>query len=385
MPALLLAACLLVQHAAAQAAGACAPATADAYLDVGNVRARIFNDGALFWKGDPYVYAVPKAGGVNALFSSSIWIGGLVGGELRVAATRYSRWQFWPGPLDDHGNPPDDCTPFDRIYQITRDDLIAYAETGQPTDNLLAWPWQLGAPVVDGDGIPDNYNLDGGDRPALTGDQMLWWVMNDAGGEHLQPGSDTPPIGMEVRASVFGFDRPRSPMSNVSFYRYVLHYKGDAPFENAYFGFYADPDLGFFLDDYVGSDSTLHLAYVYNSDDLDERDGGYGAAPPAAGYTFLRTAPADADGRDNDRDGAVDEPGEMLGLTSFMYFNSGGCRRCEPYTGPAYYNIMQARWKGGKPLTQGGNGYDFSDIPTKFMFSGDPVSGAFWSERNIDG
>ncbi len=175
---------LFVAPVHAQTTGTCAPAEAEAYLDVNNVRARILNNGALFWRGDPFVYEVPKGGGANALFTSSIWIGGRSSGELRVAAARYGNWQFWPGPLDDQGRPPTDCAPYDRIYEITRNDLITYAETGIATDNLRHWPWSLGAPVVDGDGIEHNYNLDDGDRPALMGDQMLWWVMNDAGNQH---------------------------------------------------------------------------------------------------------------------------------------------------------------------------------------------------------
>ena len=377
---------MLVLQATAQTTGTCAEAEAEAYLDVNNVRARIFNNGALFWRGTPFVYHVPKEDSVSALFTSSIWIGGYVGGELRVAAARYHSWQFWPGPLDDLGNPPADCTPYDQIYEITRDDFITYAETGVPTDNLRDWPWHLGAPIIDGDGIDGNYDLDGGDRPALMGDQMLWWVMNDAGNEHKVSGSDTPPIGMEVHGSAFAFNRPNSFFSNVTFYRYVLHYKGPTPFEDAYFGVFSDPDLGNFDDDWVGSDSTLHLAYVYNSDDFDEGGDGYGQAPPATGYTILRSADAPPGDRlDNDRDGTADEPGEQRGLTSFMFYNGGGCVTCDPYRGQGYYYYMQARWRDGRPVTLGGNGRDFSNIPTRFMFSGNPVTRAYWTEMNADG
>ena len=81
--------------------------------------------------------------------------GGLVESELRIAATRYGEWEFWPGPLDDLGNPPADCAPYDRLWEVTRDDLTAFNATGVASENLQAWPWQLGAPVIDGDGDPD--------------------------------------------------------------------------------------------------------------------------------------------------------------------------------------------------------------------------------------
>lgn len=368
----------------AQTTGRCAPAEAEVFLDVNNVRAHIFNNGALFWKGDPAVYEVPKDSGVNAIFLSSIWIGGRVQGELRVAAARYYNHQFWPGPLDDNGAPPADCTPFDRIYEITRADLITYAESGIPTPNLADWPWRLGAPVFDSDGIDDNYDLEAGDRPALIGDQMLWWVMNDAGNEHLSFSTETPPIGMEVHGSAFAFSRPNAPFDNATFYRYVLRYKGTAPLDDAYFGVFSDSDLGNFRDDYVGSDTTLHLGYTYNADNADEGEGGYGKAPPAVGYTFLRT-PVANDGRDNNRDGTTDEPGEMLGMTHFLFYFGGGCVLCDPASAQDHYYYMQARRKDGQPLTVGGWGRDFSDIPTTYSFPGDPVTGAFWSAVNIDG
>ena len=376
---------VLGTYAGAQTPGSCTPAEAEAYLDVNDVRARIFNDGALFWKSDPPAYQVPKADSVSALFSSSVIIGGMVNDELRVAGTRYYSWQFWPGPLDDDGNPPADCTPYDRIYEINQDDIDTFNTDGTLSDNLRAWPWQLGAPVLDGDGDPDNYNLDGGDRPALLGAQMLWWVMNDAGNVHESPGSDTPPIGMEVHGSAFAFHRSRLPLERVTFYRYRLHYKGPQPFEDAYFGLYVDVDLGNFDDDYVGSDPALHLGYGYNADDFDEGSRGYGATPPAVGLTFLRSAVADADGQDNDRDHVIDEPGEMRGLDVFSCVGKIDWRYEEPNDGERYYNCLQGLWANGEDLTVGGYGIDFSDVPTRLALPGDPLTKSFWSLENIDG
>ena len=132
VPVLVLFIGALPSPALAQTTGTCAPAEAEAYLDINNVRARILNNGGLFWRGDPFVYEVPKGSGVHAIFNASIWMGGLVQDELRVAAARYRDWQFWPGPLDDEGNPPADCTPFDRLYEITRVARIAHGVLACP-------------------------------------------------------------------------------------------------------------------------------------------------------------------------------------------------------------------------------------------------------------
>ena len=125
---------LWIQPVRAQQRGNCEPALAENYLYINNVRARIFNNGNLFWSGSPHVYEVPKGSGVSAIFTAGIWVGGLVGGDRRVAATRYG-YSFWPGPLNDGATLPDpnDCAPFDRIFKIGRADIQLYEETGEIT------------------------------------------------------------------------------------------------------------------------------------------------------------------------------------------------------------------------------------------------------------
>jgi hypothetical protein len=152
------------------------------------------------------VYEVPKGSDHHAIFTASIAVGGLVRETVRMAGSLYGPYEYWPGPLDEAGSAPADCSDYDEIYEIRRSDIEAYNGSGLVTDNLGGWPWMLGAPVLDGDGQPDNYNLEGGDRPALSGDQMLWWVMNDRGNTHIR--FSTLPLGMELRARVFAFAIP---------------------------------------------------------------------------------------------------------------------------------------------------------------------------------
>lgn len=360
--------------------GTCEQADAEAFLDVNNVRARIFNNGALFWSGSPHVYEVPKYGGSNALFSAGIWIGGKVNNELRMAASTYGPWEFWPGPLDDAGSPPDDCAQYDRIYSVYLRDISAFESTGEISKDLADWPWELGAPVVDGDGNPDNYNLAGGDRPEIKGHQTLWWVMNDRGNTHER--TDTDAIGLEIQVTAFAASSDSAFVDNATLYHYKIIYKGDLPLTDTYFGVFNDADLGNFDDDYVGSDSLLSLAYTYNSDNFDEGSGGYGDAPPAVGFDLLSGPLADDDGIDNDQDGEIDEPEERRAMTSFFYFNGGGGVTGDPSPAIDFYNYLQGNWKDGMPFTFGGNGRDFSNIPTPYVFSGDPVTGEGWSELN---
>ena len=367
--------------------GNCPRSQGEAYLDAGNVRARILNNGALFYRGEPHVYEVPKGSGSNAIFATSMLVAGKIGDEVRATATTYGEWEMWPGPIDEAGNPPADCSEFDRLWEIRREDIEAYIEHGEVSANLTEWPWQLGAPVIDGDGDPSNYNLAGGDLPELLGDQHIWWVMNDRSGLHVK--TDSEPLGLEVQASAFAFAN-RGPMDNFTFYRYRLINKNTSDLNDAYFGFFVDPDMGDFADDFIGSDSLLHLAYVYNADNEDEGVEGYGTAPPALGYTFLNTPLAESDSLDNDHDGQIDEPSERTGMRSFWRYSDGGGVYASPFTARDYHTILKGFWKSGEPFVKGGHGFAASmpawlePHPTKFFYSGDPVTKSFWTEFNFD-
>ncbi|MFQ5570308.1 MAG: hypothetical protein ACE5G0_11575 [Rhodothermales bacterium] len=375
--------------------GSCQPALGEAFLDINNVRARILNNGNLFWRGSPHVYEVPKGGHSNAIFASGIWLGGTVGGQLRVAASRYGPYEFWAGPLDESGNPPTSCSDFDHVFKVNRADIEEYEATGVTTPDLRNWPTGLGAPTTDADGnmieildqplsqrINRTIDLAAGERPAILGDQSLWWVMNDRGNTH--DATDAPPLGVEVHVMAFAFNTSGA-IGNTTFYKYNIFYKGDVPLDNTYIGLFSDPDLGNFQDDYVGSNPELGVGYVYNADDDDEGGEGYGPAPPAAGYDFFQGPIVPSPGDSAMVDGNFVHDFANLDMTSFVFYNNGGGVTEDPRTAADYYNYMQANWKDGKHITFGGNGRDFSEDPTNFMYPGNPAAGEFWSEVNSDG
>ncbi|MDZ4700467.1 MAG: T9SS type A sorting domain-containing protein [Rhodothermales bacterium] len=422
------AAAALAGIARAQSVGTCSPALGEAYLDVNNVRARILNNGGLFYRGEPHVYNVPKGSPTHAIFATNIWIAGYVGSETtpRAAGTTYGPWEFWAGPIDDNGNPPSDCSAYDRLYNIYRSDIEAYEATGIPTNDLRDWPTGLGAPTLaptnnsvddDGDGEIDEageelafdinvplaqrkdrvIDLEAGERPAILGDQMIWWVMNDVGNVHER--SNGEPIGIEMHGSAFAFRQvartgddkflPIGPIGDATFYRFQIYVRNALPLNRTYFGMYIDPDLGNFSDDYVGSDSTLGIGYVFNADNDDNSIYGYGSPPPALGYDFVQ-GPIVPSPTDTARVGGHLLHGfRNLPMTSFVFFNGGGSSWTgDPVTPVEFYNYMNGHARDGLPITYGGNGRDRvgggSTIPTRFMFSGDPYSNTGWTERNPD-
>lgn len=367
----------------AQEVGTCEPGRAEAFLDANNARAAVYNAGNLFWRRNENTYTVPKEERVDAFFAANLWIGGLVDGELRFAGTDYGPFEFFPGPLTEAGELPNasDCSAYDRIYEITVRDLEQLDETGDVTADIRDWPWQLGAPVRDGDGNPENYDLAAGDRPDITGHQMFWWVMNDLGGQHGWGG--TQPLGIEVRASAFAVLSTDPSLDHATFYRYQISNKQSYTIENTYVGLWADADLGFLHDDFVGSDTLLGMAYFYNADDVDDRPSGYGAAPPALGIDFVQGVLARHDELDNDADGEVDEDGERKSMSTVIHLTGADWGWGAP-AAYAAYGYLRGIWLDGKPLTVGGTGYG-GTTPASFAFPGDPVTGSYWSEMNMDG
>ena len=380
--------------------GSCLTGRAEKDLDINNALARVFNTGSLFFgNSSEAAYLVPQSSGNSPVYASGIWIGGEVDGELRMAGATYADFEFWPGPLGDDGRPvnPSDCSEYDRIWKVSRGDILTYEGTGVASTDLASWPVELGAPVIaaagngiddDGDGIVDEdsdgidnngdgriddikeveysstYNLAAGDRPDIVGDQALWWVMNDVGNAHRN--LNTPPIGVEVQVLAWAFSRSDA-LGETTFYKYRVINKSNDTIENTYLSVFSDPDLGGASDDMVGSDPESGLGFVYNADNSDDAYG----IPPAAGYDFFQGPIVD---------------GDTLGTDSFMYFeNCQGQPTCDPQDATGYYNFMQGLWGDGTPMTARGNGYQTEGDVTKFAFPGDPVNSDFWSELDTDG
>ena len=160
------------------------------------------------------------------------------------------------------------------------------------------------------------------------------------------------------------------------------------PLNDTYFGQWVDPDLGYYLDDYVGCDVSLGLGFCYNGDAEDEGANGYGFNPPAIGVDFFQGPLADPlDGIDNNRDGTIDEPGEQIIMSKFVYFNNDATVTGNPNSGTDFYNYLQGIWKDNVPMTFGGDGHGggigSTTTECNFMFPGtsdDAFIGQEWTE-----
>ncbi|HEX9950794.1 MAG TPA: hypothetical protein VGB53_03425 [Rubricoccaceae bacterium] len=389
----------------APAPGACQLGTASALLDIGDVTARVFNTGSLFYgNGFQAAYEVPR--GKTPIFAAGLWVAGVVGGEVRASGGTYGTpgadFTLWPGPLGPDARPvnPTDCSAFDRIYTVSRLDIARYYQTGTATADLRDWPFALGAMVLDGDGDPSNYDLAGGDQPAIRGDQTAWSLTNDVGNVHAQ--LRTPPLGIEVRteASAFGLGR----LSETTVYRYTFTNRTAATIDSVYAGMFVDADLGDASDDYIGADSLRSMAYTYNADNLDGTGTGgtYGATPPAIGVQILDGPVGLPNGRDDDGDGATDEPGERLRATAAPRDGGTARRRhrataaplicknptvCdEPASGREMLRKLMGLLNDGSPVRAYSDGVqETRGAVTRYAYSGDPVTRTGWTELTPGG
>lgn len=404
----------------------CAEPTAMVDLDINNVRASIFAGGDMWWNlvdANPQSkYEVPKGSGKTCLFAGSVWIGAYDNaGNIKVAAQSYRQSNsndYFTGPISTLTGSPDvsatTCNAYDTLWKINRSDVVNFINTGVTTPDIASWPGngniangelpQL-APYedVNGDGI---YNTADGDYPRynftnnfpidtlsgefncnnyLFGDQTLWWVFNDVG--NLKTETYSAAIGIEVRAQAFSFVTTNG-INNCTFYNFQVINRTSITYDSTFFGMWTDWDLGDPSDDWLGCDSIRGLGYCYNSTNNDSSGfpNEYGLNPPSVGIDFLQGPIADInDGVDNDKDGIIDEAGEQIFMSNFMFYTGGFSNYGPPNLPYQFYNYLSGTWKNGdhwifdnaQGMTSPNNGFPF----TNYIYPGDP-NGTGWTEAS---
>ena len=353
---------------------------------------------------------------------------------------------YWPGPLDNvrlnslsglnfnYGTTTSSiCDQYDKHYVLLKEDVVEFVEytnSSQPdidfpgyvipqsildypgnrvTDNFTNaftgsdnqvetnpyYSLETLAPFrdVNGDGSYDpiygdypEYNLDNSldcmNEDVLFGDQTLWWVYNDKGNSHTASGS-VEALGLEIQAQAFAFATD-DHINNMTFYNYKLINRSHNALNETYFGIWVDPDLGNYQDDFVGCDVGRGLGYCYNGDTEDEGTAGYGVKLPAVGIDFFRGPKADEnDGVDNDLDGVIDEAGELITMSKFVYYNNDGSVSGNPVLAQDYYSYLKGYWLDNTPMTYGGDGQNSNNTVCNYMFPGttDPNFSDEWTEQ----
>jgi hypothetical protein len=419
-------------HSSVTLAVNCFPASSSIELNINNVRMTLLCGGDMWWNLFDAKYEIPTGSNKHSMFAGALWIGGIDGGgQVRVAAQTYRQTgnDFWPGAIDTTITDivASRCQAYDRHWKVSRQQVLNFVNNGTTTSDIISWPGNGNptfheshylAPFFDnnGDGI---YNHLDGDYPGfnlsniyptfngtsyslcndyLFGDTNIWWVINDVGNIHTETGSL--PIGLEIRCQAFAYQSNNPAINNSTFYKYQVINRSSSVFSNMYFGQWVDPDLGNWVDDYVGCDVIRGLGYCYNGDADDEGASGYGLNPPAIGVDFLQGPYADVgDGIDNDRDLCldctfIDSAGvtivipdnvlpEPIAMSKFVYYNNvNSSPTGNPSTAANFYNYLRGMWLDNQPITYGGDGRNPNNPPCSYMFPGttDPLFTTNWTE-----
>ncbi len=302
-------------------------------LDGNNIENWMCNDGAFITHR--YIGSSgltwPAGTGKGVIYASGPWVVGKVDNEIRSAAVEFSS-ELYPGRIID-GLPEDPYLPSNRIYKL---------EAGNTTSqDYLDWPGDQGAPVDDLG------------NPFLLGDQVAWWVANDADPNGHGYVFGTTPLYLEQQTYISVFDKP-GVFQDMMVVDITLINHGPT-IDSTYAAVWCDPDLGNARDDFVGYDVNLEMGYAWN----DGVDDTWGIATPATGCVLLRTPT---------------QNGEEVGITAFSkYINGGGDDWGDPNSADEAYNYMKGLNGIGEPFID-----PTTNQVTTFIHPGDPVTGTGW-------
>lgn len=272
------------------------------------------------------------------------------------------------------------------------------------------WPVDKGAPYIERNGVPgyqppppfsstftpDSLITQKHDEPGIAADpkfpadQVMWVAYNDLDPTLTVAFEGSNPLGLEAQVTIWAFKRT-DLLGNVIYRRLRVINKGGVDIgggvkgsfyiDGMYVCQWADPDIGYSLDDLVGCDTTLSLGFAYNGNAEDQSYRIYNLPPPAAGYVFLEGPIVPSTGDTASFDFKRRRGSKNLSMSSFAYFCSSSIFN-DPPNGD--YAQGTGRWykllRGFSPLGTLTDadipypvppGYD----PTRFPLSGDPVRG----------
>lgn len=272
--------------------------------------------------------------------------------QLHMSGGLFERdWAY--GPVSDGFNTFDHVMKWHRNWKLNKNE-IDYHKINWGQDNyempyaIEHWPDISDYLDSNANGI---YDPENGDYPIIRGDQALLNITNDNLTNHI----GRQKMKVEIQALSYAYQSEDSALNNTVFTNYKVQNKSLNNYTSVYLSIFNEVDIGWYWDDYVGTDTSLNAYYVYNADNEDDV---YGVGNiPADGVVFLNTK-----------------------MTSTSYYNGVyGNYADHPISPIDYYNYLLGYWMDGSAMTYGGNAYD-GDSAVKYVFTGDPLSNLGWTE-----
>lgn len=324
-------------------------------------------------------YEVPADSDNHLIYMASAWFMGKNSNNLLKASisdqTYHANTAHYKGPysstnaylsvdyLTKYKNNQWRCTKEEVIFHI---DNHTHPNYTMP-ENIATWPgngdttlgvaFQL-APFVD---LNDNgvYEPELGEYPCFKGDEAIYTILNDNARVHGLTGERG--MGLELHYMIYQINNG-DYLDSTTFVDITVFNRGNENYPEFRSAFFAEAEVGFAFDDYMGSHPATNTLYFYNS---TNNDAHYGENPPAVGITAL-----------NHSAYAMNIP-IVSGIVPV------------PKNTNHYWRWLNGKHQDGSSIVIGGFGHnshpDATTTETNFLYHGEPWSGVGWSEVNLDG
>ncbi|MBT3252936.1 MAG: T9SS type A sorting domain-containing protein [Candidatus Marinimicrobia bacterium] len=308
----------------------------------------VTGDGGMEW---------PVGSGDSPVYAAGLWIvAGRVNGteDIRSVAAEFTS-EYIPGTWDSDYEQPEF-----KIYKIRVAD-------GRSNPDWDIWPVDQGAPWIDADenGIYDPSI----DSPDVKGDLFYWTVFNDGDENRHSYLWSTEPLGIEVKASMYGFEGP-GPLENTLFMEWDINNAGTNQLDSVFLGIWQDIDLGSANNDYPGCAPDLDLSYHYVG---ELPDSDYGFFPPAIGFSILEGPIVSSVGDTAWVSGEAIPDFINLKATAFRAFHGASALLSDPENATEAFLLMNGMNFEGT--------YEINPITTEpdpLIFSGNPFTETGW-------
>lgn len=348
------------------------------FLETSSYRARLNAEGSMFYdrravaRDENRSFTYPKDDPTNLIFFAGLWLANDEPNNQKLSVQFFSRNDFGGGKLTSNVNP---ASPF--FVSVSKAainfHLLNYNQPNyQMPKEIRDWPGNgradFGespdqAPYVDANNN-GCYDPENGDYPYIIGDNAVFLIMNDE-----QPTNEYSPdeLGVEIHLLAYTFDLPNVKHIDRSlFFRYTIINRSQNDYNNIKFGLYKDMDIGWAVDDAVGTVPSSNIVYAYNKDDFDEisvpaQPGlrGYGSTIPAMGFKSINIP--------------------LEGSIAYRATNPQA-GPVTPFTIPQFYRGLDLLWNDSLPITPFANGYNPSRTDAvKFSYPGDLKKPNEWS------
>jgi hypothetical protein len=288
------------------------------------------------------------------------WVIGKLNG-IPSGGITYWGSSYMPGPVIN-GAPGLRVRPQDSLryhpYEIT-------LQSNSSNRDFAAWPSDLGAPI------------DPSGKPLLLGDALTWSVFNGADSSAYPsdfPRGTLPHLPVEIQQSVYAHassPADTSLLGNTLFMEWTLINKGNAVIESCYVALWTDIDFDDMEHNFPAIDTALQVGYCWDGNLTPIN------SPYAVGYVLLH-GPVVPDPSSNAVFRGRPRAGyRNLPLSSFWGIIYDGGPPTDFLSGP---NSITSAWNIARGFDKTGGVIidSVSRVPTRFPYSGDPISRTGW-------